>query len=950
MAKIPLAVTSLPDPDEATVIVPPDSEEEKGATERTSPSSAVANAGISTREITQAIAARGLPLVHSADGADASPSAHVDLTSILIPSSGDKYHIGNVVAKGGVGAILDARDLNCRRHVAMKILMKGQVAGEDEVLRFIDEAQVTAQLEHPNIVPVHELALDHAGNPYYTMKLIQGISLKEILERLRQKDPEISRAYSLNRLLNIFLKICDAVAFAHSRHIVHRDLKPANIMIGGYGEVLVLDWGLAKQILPAKEGNTDGGTPVTEPVVEIDSLRLDAGADILQTLTGTILGTPAFMSPEQARGDIEHIDQRTDIYTLGGILYNILTLQPPINKRHNLRNAVMAISRGEVAEQLDFTGSVPHCPQQQVPEALAAVARKALSASQEDRYQTVKALQAEIEAYQGNYATTAEQASLLRQFLLLIKRHREVTALLAFGIVLLFVLGIMFMLRINTEKERALQAKQEAQESRDAAEKALANLASLSKKAAPRFLIQAQRLVDQSRWNAAREAVDFAVGLNPNLRKAWFLKARIHLAVQEFDQASQAFQHCAKLDKRGLSKIAAQYAALSQKGELTPAQQNTLAQAVEQAGDAAVAAYLFRDFNKSLEGLKAQIEAARRALIKDNPAAGNLHFNATVTTQSLSLDLARNPELRDISSLAPLHLTMLDLQRTHVSDLSPLKGMPLTDLSLREVAVRDLSPLAGMPLKKLNLRATAATDLSPLAGMPLENLNLQDMKIDDISPLHGLPLIHLNLWGTRVLDLSPLKGAKLKTLNLWGTNVQDLTPLRGMPLQILYLGDTRVSDITVLAGMPLNVLYLGNTRVSDLAPLKGSKLEKLEIRGTRVVDLTPLKGIPLRSLDLSGTRIKDLTPLAGMPLKTLFLCFSVVSDLTPLAGLPLRELYLNGSRKIKDISTLETCPSLEILRLPDQPLDLAPLRKLPHLKRINGLKAKAFWKQYAESE
>ena len=176
---------------------------------------------------------------------------------------------------------------------------------------------MTGQLEHPGIVPVHQLGVDAQGRLFYAMKLVRGTTLGEIIKRLQAGEPVAVAKYPLGTLLTIFLKVCDAVAFAHSRGVLHRDLKPENVMVGEYGEVLVMDWGLAK-VVGAEKGEA-------RPV-PTGSGRLGPASPAL-TLDGQILGTPAYMAPEQARGEIGSLDGRTDVYSLGAILYTLLVLR-----------------------------------------------------------------------------------------------------------------------------------------------------------------------------------------------------------------------------------------------------------------------------------------------------------------------------------------------------------------------------------------------------------------------------------------------------------------------------------------------------------------------------------------------------------------------------------------------------------------------------------------------
>ena len=274
----------------------------------------------------------------------------------------DNYLDDGEIGRGGMGTVHVVMDRRLHRRVAMKTFD----AGDDGKLsaRFIDEAQVTGQLDHPNIVPIHELALDRHGAPhFFTMKLVRGRDLSQVIDELGDDRLE---ARNLERLVRIVLKACEAVSFANSHGVVHRDLKPSNVMVGSHGQVYVMDWGLAMVR--------------TDPRFRAENERRHA------------VGTPAFMAPEQAWGRVDEIDQRTDVYGLGGILYVVLTNSPP----HVADTPIGAI---EHAQQ----GKIPHpskvVGKKLLPPELCRITVKALSARQFDRYATVAELQADLEQF-----------------------------------------------------------------------------------------------------------------------------------------------------------------------------------------------------------------------------------------------------------------------------------------------------------------------------------------------------------------------------------------------------------------------------------------------------------------------------------------------------------------------------------------------------------------------
>ncbi len=403
--------------------------------------------------------------------------------------AGRKYKVITTINRGGMGVILQARDLRIRRTVAMKVINSKHQFSRENALRFIDEAQLTGQLEHPNIIPVYELGIDEQGEMFYTMKFVKGTTLDDVLRGIRAGREKSIEKYPLGALLTVFQKVCDAIAFAHSKGVVHRDLKPENIMIGAFGEVLVLDWGLAK--------NLTGGRRETRPASGAD-LAADAAArsappdDLrgFETMHGLIVGTPPYISPEQARGELDKIDGRSDIYVLGEILYAILTLRTPF-EGENVTEIVEKILGSRIAHpsvhnhpkkssrrgKHDLTAEfhvLAHCPGHRIPDGLSAVVMKALALAPADRYQTVEDLQEDIAACQGGFAPKAEGAGPLKQLALWAVRHKPEIALFAIFFVLFNALVVGFFLQLSRERDRAQASEQAAWQSQKSAAERLA--------------------------------------------------------------------------------------------------------------------------------------------------------------------------------------------------------------------------------------------------------------------------------------------------------------------------------------------------------------------------------------------------------------------------------------------------------------------------------------------
>ena len=288
----------------------------------------------------------------------------------------EKYEILSEISTGGMGKVFLANDKTVDRKVALKILHEDLQKDPEARKRFIEEAKITGKLEHSNIVPVHSLGLNEEEKLYFTMKYVDGDSLLKVISQLTKGNEDYRRHYTEFMLLSIFRKVCDAVSYAHSKSVLHRDIKPENIMVSDYGEVLLMDWGIAKFV------GQEGMKGMTQ-MIDLNHL---------QTRDDIIKGSPAYMSPEQAEGPTGEFDVRSDIFLLGATLYHMLTLKAPY---YNDDYDAMIKS----AANNDFRDPAKVNPDVELSDELCDIICKAMARNKKDRYQTVEKLAAAIDDY-----------------------------------------------------------------------------------------------------------------------------------------------------------------------------------------------------------------------------------------------------------------------------------------------------------------------------------------------------------------------------------------------------------------------------------------------------------------------------------------------------------------------------------------------------------------------
>ncbi|MFI5460714.1 MAG: tetratricopeptide repeat protein [Isosphaerales bacterium] len=329
-----------------------------------------------------------------------------------------RYQLQGEIARGGMGAILRGRDVDLGRELAIKVLLESHQGNSEVVRRFVEEAQIGGRLQHPGVVPVYELGTFPDRRPYFAMKLVKGRTLAVLLAERKDRagrgspDPALrptvglpSAHDDLPRFLGIFEQICQTMAYAHARGVIHRDLKPSNVMVGSFGEVQVMDWGLAKVLLQG--GIADEAAAHLVPETIITTVRSGSAGSGSESQAGSVLGTPSYMAPEQARGEVDRIDERADVFGLGAILCEILTGRPPFvgSTREEIRAQA---ARGELSDalaRLEASG---------VDGDLIGLARDCLAAERDRRPRNAGAVVQRVTAYLAGVQERLKAAELAR--------------------------------------------------------------------------------------------------------------------------------------------------------------------------------------------------------------------------------------------------------------------------------------------------------------------------------------------------------------------------------------------------------------------------------------------------------------------------------------------------------------------------------------------------------
>ncbi len=479
---------------------------------------------------------RPMPNVAPSGGAETTGASR-EILDRLQSRGGEnqRYELREELARGGMGVIFKVRDNDLRRDLAMKVVLgfNNRVADATKDVapktlgRFLEEAQVTGQLDHPGVVPVHHLGVDDENRVFFTMRLVKGQNLHEIFSALHAGEEK----WSLTGLLWNMLKVCDAMAYAHSKQVVHRDLKPANVMVGRFGEVYVMDWGLARIIGEEDKHGLYAGPTAPMAVVESDR-REEATASQypdshLFTVDGDVVGTPAYMAPEQARGEIDRLGARSDVYSAGAMIYHLLTGSPPYSTPEaNLSQHVV----------LRWVLEGPPKPLHQLvpdsPLELIAICEKAMARQPGDRYADMEELAEDLRAYLENRVVSAYQTGAMAELKSWVRRNRPLAIASAVAF-LSTIVGLASVGYVQSEERKVAETERTRAEDNERLAQTSLGEARRQEGIANRERANVLRLSAFQQLLDLREEADGLWPIDPERipgLEAWLVKAKLLVA------------------------------------------------------------------------------------------------------------------------------------------------------------------------------------------------------------------------------------------------------------------------------------------------------------------------------------------------------------------------------------------------------------------------------------
>ena len=596
------------------------------------------------------------------------------------------------IARGGEKKIFRTFDARSDRYIALARPLRDSKEHQE---RFLREARISASLEHPNIIPVYDIELDDASQPFFTMELLKGQTLKDLLTDFHSLE---NQTYDLPQLLDIFVKVCDAIAYAHSKNVLHLDVKPENINVGEFGQVLLIDWGLAKIVNNPKEEDLY----LNESTLDMDLLN-----DMTQI--GVLKGSPGFMAAEQAVSQGEK-SFKTDIYSLGALLYHILTGEIHV-EGYCIEEYLKRTREGDLR---DF--------KKPIAIGLKAVFYKACQLDPQQRYDSVDDLKQEIQSFLRGFATQAEEAGFLKQLQLIYQRNR-IRCQLIFSFLIFTLVGTSIFIQALRESEaEAILARNNAEmalslyekekrgresiiaEFDDSLQDFKENLGSSSQIEAHFSRLLVGSAIASSRkldFEMALALTELAIKKNPQDYNAIAEKGFIHLIRHEFVKANYELQRCATHAPHiyDIIRVSNNYVKIKPNDEKRLTNEQFL-NCVEELPEnrAWLKSYMLIYDRRVNPSIKAHSDLVKRYILSLNPKLTKENFNYKFIErpEGNHLDISHNPELSSLKMLGGKGFPYLSILRT----------LDLKTLNVSHTGLFGIKQLSQLGLKEINMANT----------------------------------------------------------------------------------------------------------------------------------------------------------------------------------------------------------------------------------------------------
>jgi len=880
------------------------------------------------------------------------------------------YELLGLLGRGGMGAVYEAFDTRLKRRVALKVMLAGDEATTEKRERFRREAAHSAKLRHPNIVTVHDVGHED-DRDYLVMDLIEGATLGEALRQ---------QQFTYREKAALLEKVARAVQHAHDHGVIHRDLKPGNIMLdygrGGSSSVVGRPAGSPGD--PADRPTIVEAAPANpksaEPLVMDFGLAKNTQQESGLSQTGQAFGTPAYMAPEQAEGKAKLVGPRSDVYSLGAILYEMLAGRPPFVGENALQ-VLRAALHEEPVPPRKFTPGVPR--------DLETICLKCLEKEPRRRYASAAEFADDLEAFQDGEPVRARPIGAAERAWKKVRKNPApyVVAIAALVVIVLGTAGFMYSLERKRREAVAEKIRAEDALSRYLAEQATKQALEKQKKREWQLVFE-DDFSDATRtmknW-MADGASSWGVKdgeLHAQGNSGYWIAPRMLIAGDiriEFD---------CRVESEFLNDVSCFLAALPQEGPASGyifkygGWSNT-EHALER-GRAGAELWSQSIKEPIAKGVRYHVcaECVGKRLTytvngqtvfsieDDNPLTGNDHsrlglwsYGTATAWDNVKVYRLGEPLAADLLEIAERHLERgsLDAARELFTEvlassndalrrdraqlgldkskralafqerLPELKkkilqvwpkaqvktGRDGLIVNVADAGLADLTPLQGLPVTELNCERNKLSDLTPLKGMPLKVLQCSNNQMTSLESLRGLSLVHLACSDNRISTLEPLRGMKLSTLVCSRIPIRSLEPLRGMPLTDLQCNDCQIKGLEPLPGMALRILDCAFNDIESLEPLRGMKLTVLNCSRNKITSLAPLSGMPLTVLECWSNQIKDLEPLRNMPLTSFNCDRNQIKSLEPLRGASLSIIYCEDNL-IVDVAALRGMPLLRL--------------------------------------